>query len=134
MANEGVFADNITLLVKMLDADQVEMRRAVHRRAPVRLEDQQWRGIGDEFIHLRRPVGEISLCVAQDGIVRVPHQPQTGPFDEFAAFLAAFADPVFAIAQKGEMVLRQPGEEFLDLGHRVDDVLRCVFLKGRRHF
>ena len=41
MADEGVLADHPALGVVALDPDQVEMGRPVHRRAAIRLEDQQ---------------------------------------------------------------------------------------------
>jgi hypothetical protein len=133
MADEGMLADHLALGIVALDPDPVEVGGPVDGRSAVRLDDQQGRGILDRRIHLGRPVGKVAVGVAQDGIVRIPHQPQPGAFDHIGARLAPAADPVFAVAEKGKVVLGQPFEKFCHFGRDIRRLLRRLLAQRRRY-
>ena len=74
-------------------------------------------------------MGEVTLGIAQDGIIRVAHQAQTGAFDKFRPRLARFTDTIFTVTEEREMVLRQPVQKFLHLAGGIPDFFWCILLE-----
>ncbi len=106
-AEEPTLADDLTGLVEHLDADVVEVRRAVHGGAGVGLGQHQ-QGVlaghlgdlGRQLAGRRRHVG----VVAQDAV------PGAGHAAQVVALLLAL-EVVLAVAEEGEVVGAQPLEE-----------------------
>ena len=107
---EAAFADQLTLGAELLDADVVEIAGPMHRRLEVRLGDQ-----GEDpgtalptDVACEDPPGALGMLVART------QDAEAGGLDGFQRLVAGrAAQPVFAVAQEGEMTALHPGQQGL---------------------
>ncbi len=130
-AEEAVLAAHVASRVVALDADVVEVTRPVHGRARVRLGDDdeiprlrlaaQCRGKLPEACRVR-----LAGTVAQDAEPRAWHDREPDAFFPLDEIVAAVADV-------GEVGVREPRQEFARLGNVVGGQRRRVALQIRHH-
>ncbi len=111
---EATLTDDVAVLVELLDADVVEVRRTVHRRSGVRLGEDQQPLLARLAAHLGRQLGEAPgqlLVGTQDA------QPAAGDREQAVDTLVVRLEDVFAVAEEGEVPVREPAQQLLRLGH-----------------
>ncbi len=117
-AEEAALADDLAVLAERLDADIVEVRRPVHGRARVGLGEHEQRPLAGLGLGDRRQLGERArqiLVVAQDAEAGAGHGPQAA----LVGLVLVGLELVLPVAEEGEVVVGQPGEEvaaLADLG------------------
>ncbi len=112
-ADDAGFADDAATGVKALDTDVVQITRAMHRRAPIRLGDEQDSRLTQRVADIgpQQPAFAIAaLTIAQKSqrAARHRHQLRTG---------AAVPQAIFHVAEKGKMMrlhVQQQVAAFLD--------------------
>ncbi len=113
-AEEAVLADHLALGVEPPDPDVVQIDRAVHGRARVRLGDHQRRRIARPAPDLRRQRGEAARGRARRTLPA--QQAERGALDPAQLIAALVADQVVAaVAEEGEVVVGDPRQERLRL-------------------
>ena len=127
-AEEAALADDVAVGVEQLDADVVEVGRAVNRRARVRLRQVQQVRLERQRAHRRRQLAEAvraRTAATQDA--------QAGAFDRDQAHVTLrLVDAVLAIAEEREVVRLEPFEERARLRYFPGvDACRWVLLQGR---
>ncbi len=129
---DAALADDLAVLVELLDPDVVEVRRPVHRRAGVRLGEHE-QGLlsglrldrGGQLAEGGRHV----LVGAQDAQAGAGHGPQH-------LVLALGLQAVLAVAEEGEVVVGEPAKEvlaLLDLGLRQRRWVGVELVDDREH-
>ncbi len=122
-AEKAMFTDDFAVLVHFLDANVIEVTRAMNGRSGIGFgQDQQARFDGHLFDFRgqgRKGYGTLFPCLAQNAGARAGHDAQHA-----VAVAGLFADlidqGVFPVAKHGEIACRQPLEEgdvLFDLGH-----------------
>ncbi len=102
-AEEAPLADDVALVVELLDADVVQVRGAVHRRAGGRLGQDERVGLAGQRAHGHRQLREargLGPAAAQ--------QPEPGVLDRVQRVLGEL---VLAVAEVREVVVGDPGEQ-----------------------
>ena len=115
-AEEATLADDLAVGAERLHADVVEVRRAVHGGARVGLGEHEQRLLAGLRLGDRRQLGEGAgqvLVVAQDA------EPRAGDGAQAALVGGVLVglELVLAVAEEGEVVVGQPGEEVAPLAH-----------------
>ena len=113
-AEEAVLADHLALGVEALDPDEIQIHRAVHRRAGVRLGDHQRRRIARAAPDFRRQGSEAARGGARRALAA--EQAERRALDPAQLIAVAVADQVVAaVAEEGEVVVGDPRQERLRL-------------------
>ncbi len=103
-------ADDLAAAAKTAHPDRVHMRPAVHRRAPVRLGDDEQFAASHKSLHVLRQRRQIPQP-AEDRKIRIAHDPEGRMLG-----LCLAGKVVFAVAEEGEVVVLEPAQKFADFG------------------
>ena len=104
-AEEAVLADDVAVVVEALDADVVEVARAVDRGARVGLGQDQDVRLAGERAHGR---GQLRVGGRDVAAALAPQQPEPGALD---AAQRLRVERVLAVAEEREVVVGQPREK-----------------------
>ena len=116
---DQLLAGDMAFAIERLDRDRVQVDRAVHGRPAVRLGHPQQVGLVQEGLHLAWQLAQIAQPVEQ-AVLGIGQDTQAAVVVDLRDRARARSlEAVFAVAEEGEVVVRDPLQErdtFLQLG------------------
>ena len=124
-ADEAALAHDVARGVEFLDADVVEVARAMDGRAGIRFREDEGLGFARDRLQLWRQVREALRHAAQ---LRLPQHPKPGAGDDPQLVLAVHVgELVFAVAEEREVIAGDPVQERTHFGR-----FGGIHARGRR--
>ena len=132
-ADEQALAHDPAIAIEALDAHRIHLHRTMDRGPPVGLGHHQQARLMQEVAHVRGQALRVAQAIEdRNAIVAENAEPAAGD-DRGRGLLAGAVKIVVAIAQEGEIVVGEPGEEGARLAHLLARQRRRLLVEFAHH-